>query len=61
VVAGHGRGRATPTGGIEHWQDGQGISFQSHSGTRNPLAYQRSRIPAIGITSRSRSRFAAAM
>ena len=55
VVAGHGRGRATPTGGIEHWRDGHGISSQSHSGTQSPPPYRRSRILASGITSRSRS------
>jgi hypothetical protein len=40
VVAGHGRGRATPTSGIAHCWDGHGISSQSHSG-RSPLLYQR--------------------
>jgi hypothetical protein len=60
VIAGHGRGRATPTGGIEHWRDGHGISSQSHSGTQSPPPYRRSRILASGITSRSRSRFARA-
>jgi hypothetical protein len=43
VVAGHGRERATPTGGIEHCWDDHGISSQSHS-VRSPLPYQQSRI-----------------
>lgn len=42
VIAGHGRGRAPPTGGIENSRDGHGISSQSHSGQSPPL-YQRSR------------------
>jgi hypothetical protein len=46
VVTGHRRGRATPTGGIEHGWDGHGISSRSHSGTRSPLPYRRSRIPS---------------
>jgi hypothetical protein len=33
VVAGHGRGRAPPTGGIEQCWDGHGISSQSQNKT----------------------------
>jgi hypothetical protein len=43
VIAGHGRARATPTGGIEHCWDDHGISSKSHS-ERSPLSYQQSRI-----------------
>src|SRR3954454_15933080 len=44
VVGRHGRGRAPPTGGIEHSRDGHGISSQSHSRQGPPL-YQRRRVP----------------
>jgi hypothetical protein len=44
VIVGHGRRRATPTGGIEHCLI-MGSSSQSHSG-QMPLTYQRSHIHA---------------
>ena len=49
----HRRRRAAPTGGIENWQGGHGVSSQSHSG-QSPLPYQRSAHLAV----RSRCRFA---
>ena len=49
----HRRRRAAPTGGIENWQGGHGVSSPSHSG-QSPLPYQRSAHLAV----RSRCRFA---
>jgi hypothetical protein len=42
VVARHRRGRAAPTGGIENYGHGHGISSQSHCGQFPPL-YQPAR------------------
>ena len=53
VVTRQRRWRAPPTGGIENWQGGHGVSSQSHSG-QSPLPYQRSAYLAV----RSRCRFA---
>ena len=51
VVAGHGRGRATPTGGIEHCGRRSWDLLPIAQRTQSPLPYQRSRILASGITS----------
>jgi hypothetical protein len=47
VVARHRRGRAAPTGGIENYGHGHGISSQSHCGQFPPL-YQHRRVTASG-------------
>src|SRR4051794_37626009 len=45
VIAGHGRGRSPPTGGIERGRDSLGISSKLHSG-QGPLLYRGSRLVA---------------
>ena len=60
VVARHGRGRSPPTGGIENWQDGHGISSQSHSG-QSPRHYQHAGASRSSHVGDCASRFARAM
>jgi hypothetical protein len=60
VIAGHGRGRASPAGGIENWQDGHGILLPIAQRT-GPAALAALAHRASDVTLADRGRLARAI